>query len=56
MISRKLSVLVQMFLYKVLFINFRARSSDVMESIPKSKKNKRCTLHSLDTHKTKTSG
>lgn len=25
----------------------------MMESIPKSKKNKRCVLHSLDNHKTK---
>eukprot|EP00058_Branchiostoma_floridae_P020161 XP_002605651.1 hypothetical protein BRAFLDRAFT_128225 [Branchiostoma floridae] len=35
----------------------RARLQDVMESIPKSsKKNNRCLLHSLDTHKAKLTG
>ncbi|XP_014662707.1 PREDICTED: uncharacterized protein LOC106805568 isoform X3 [Priapulus caudatus] len=31
----------------------RCKLSSMVESIPKSKKNKRCALHSLDTHKTR---
>ncbi|XP_066295842.1 gametogenetin-binding protein 2-like isoform X1 [Branchiostoma lanceolatum] len=40
-----------------LFYVHGARLQDVMESIPKSsKKNNRCLLHSLDTHKAKLTG
>ncbi|XP_060075990.1 gametogenetin-binding protein 2-like [Ylistrum balloti] len=39
-----------------LFNIHRAKLSSIMESIPKSKKNKRCNLHSLDTHKPRTTG
>ncbi|CAE1292596.1 Gametogenetin-binding protein 2,Gametogenetin-binding protein 2-like [Acanthosepion pharaonis] len=37
----------------ILFYIHGAKLNSVMESIPKSKKNKRCNLHSLDTHKTR---
>ncbi|XP_069136563.1 gametogenetin-binding protein 2-like [Argopecten irradians] len=39
-----------------LFNIHRAKLNSIMESIPKSKKNKRCNLHSLDTHKPRTTG
>lgn len=42
-----------------LFSLFHVHGSklhSVVESIPKSKKNKRCNLHSLDTHKSRTLG
>ena len=36
------------------FFYRRSRLNTMMDQIPKSKKNKRCILHSLDTHKVKT--
>lgn len=39
-----------------VFFFSRSKLTSVMESIPKSKKNKRCNLHSLETHKTRTPG
>ncbi|XP_041347391.1 gametogenetin-binding protein 2-like [Gigantopelta aegis] len=42
-------------LYALFYIH-GSKLNNVMESIPKSKKNKRCNLHSLETHKTKTPG
>ncbi|XP_013401216.1 gametogenetin-binding protein 2 [Lingula anatina] len=36
-----------------LFYIHGSKLTSMMESIPKSKKNKRCQLHSLDTHKSK---
>ncbi|WAR02768.1 GGNB2-like protein [Mya arenaria] len=40
-------------LYSLFYIH-GAKLSSMVDSIPKSKKNKRCNLHSLETHKTKT--
>lgn len=34
----------------------RSKLNDMIDAIPKSKKNKRCQLHSLDTHKPKPLG
>lgn len=42
-------------LYSLFYIH-GAKLSTIVEAIPKSKKNKRCNLHSLETHKTKTTG
>ncbi|CAC5394332.1 Gametogenetin-binding protein 2 [Mytilus coruscus] len=42
-------------LYALFYIH-GSKLTSVMESIPKSKKNKRCNLHSLETHKTRTPG
>lgn len=39
-----------------LFYIHGAKLSTIVDAIPKSKKNKRCNLHSLETHKTKTTG
>ena len=33
------------------FFCFRTHLNDVVDTIPKSKRNKRCILHSLETHK-----
>lgn len=38
-----------------LFLS-RTKLNDVIDAIPKSKKNKRCQLHSLDNHKLKPLG
>lgn len=35
---------------------YRSKLNDMIDAIPKSKKNKRCQLHSLDTHKPKPLG
>lgn len=42
-------------LYSLFYIH-GAKLSTIVDAIPKSKKNKRCNLHSLETHKTKTTG
>lgn len=42
-------------LYSLFYIH-GAKLSTMVDAIPKSKKNKRCNLHSLETHKTKTTG
>lgn len=42
-------------LYALFYIH-GAKLNAVMESIPKSKKNRRCNLHSLETHKPRTTG
>lgn len=42
-------------LYSLFYIH-GAKLSSMVDAIPKSKKNKRCNLHSLETHKTKTTG
>ncbi|KAI0208700.1 Gametogenetin-binding protein 2 [Lamellibrachia satsuma] len=39
-----------------LFYVHGSKINTVMDSIPKSKKNKRCALHSLDSHKSKSMG
>ncbi|XP_068600160.1 gametogenetin-binding protein 2 [Brachionichthys hirsutus] len=42
-------------LYSLFYVH-GSKLNDIIDSIPKSKKNKRCQLHSLDTHKPKTFG
>uniref|UniRef100_K1S3Z7 Gametogenetin-binding protein 2 n=1 Tax=Magallana gigas TaxID=29159 RepID=K1S3Z7_MAGGI len=42
-------------LYALFYIH-GAKFNSMMDSIPKSKKNKRCNLHSLETHKNRTTG
>ncbi|KAF4073014.1 hypothetical protein AMELA_G00253920 [Ameiurus melas] len=42
-------------LYTLFYVH-GSKLNDVIDSIPKSKKNKRCQLHSLDTHKPKPLG
>uniref|UniRef100_A0A3P8NX33 Gametogenetin-binding protein 2 n=1 Tax=Astatotilapia calliptera TaxID=8154 RepID=A0A3P8NX33_ASTCA len=42
-------------LYTLFYVH-GAKLNDVIDAIPKSKKNKRCQLHSLDTHKPKPLG
>uniref|UniRef100_A0A3B3BVI6 Gametogenetin-binding protein 2 n=1 Tax=Oryzias melastigma TaxID=30732 RepID=A0A3B3BVI6_ORYME len=42
-------------LYSLLYVH-GSKLNDMIDAIPKSKKNKRCQLHSLDTHKPKPLG
>lgn len=37
-------------------LNCRSNLSDIVDTIPKSKRNRRCILHSLETHKARASG
>lgn len=44
------------YLFFIIYLLIRSKLNDMIDAIPKSKKNKRCQLHSLDTHKPKPLG
>lgn len=48
--------LLCLFFFFFAFSLPRSKLNDMIDGIPKSKKNKRCQLHSLDTHKPKPMG